>query len=295
MLDNTPIVLALGFFDSVHLGHKNVIETARNYAIKNGHKSVVFTFKNNVKSVLLNQVEQSVFTINEREKIILSLGVDGVYKAPCSKSFLNKGYLSFLSFLNKKFNVKAYVCGYDYTFGKNAKGTVSLLEKYAKSNNQKLILVEDKIFNGRKISTTNIKSLLLEGKIETVNKMLVNPFFIENKVISGRKIGKNLGFPTVNLEIPQNKTRLKNGVYYGHAIIKDIRYNAVINYGTIPTFNIDKSNVEAHLINFDGNLYNKKIKLYFDGFIRDIIKFKDKNQLKNQIEKDIKYIKETND
>lgn len=285
MLDK--VVVALGFFDSVHIGHRSVIKSARKIADSNNAKLVVFSFSGNLRKAINGENEKYIYTDFERESLIKSIGADEVFFAPCTKEFLALDRSEFLSFLNEKFNIIAYVCGLDYRFGKGALGDVDFLSDYAKEKGQILFLEKDCLFQGNKVSTKGIKSLLYNGEIEKANSLLVDKYSLSSIVKSGRKVGRTMGFPTINFTIESERQPLKNGVYLGHTIIDKKSYKAIINYGNRPTFSLDDRVVEAHILDFEGDLYGKKITLVFDKFIRDIFKFDDINQLKIQLEKDV--------
>ncbi|MBQ3493406.1 MAG: riboflavin biosynthesis protein RibF [Clostridia bacterium] len=283
-------VIALGYFDSVHCGHQAVIGKAKEIAQKLNAKTVVFTFGGNLKAVLTDGVDKSVYTTEEREEFIKALGVDEIYFAPVDIDFLSMAKLAFLNYLNRLYDIVCYVSGNDYTFGKFGKGTVKDIERYATEKGQKVFTVDTVDYVGGKISTTAIKGLLTKGDIESVNKLLGREYSITGTVFEDRKVGSALGFPTLNLKIEKDKHLLKDGVYKGFSIIDGVKYPAVINYGARPTFNLKEKLVEAHLIGFSGLLYGKKVKLNFEKYLRDIVKFENEEQLKEQLAKDVKSV-----
>lgn len=293
MLDNLqkPTVLALGYFDSVHLGHRKVLRTAKNYADEHGATLTVLTFGGNLRAMLSCNNDKNIYLTNEREVLLKQLGADDVYFAPVDFSFLSMGKLAFLNMINRKYDTICYVCGEDYHFGKFGKGDISDIKRYAKDKNQSCIIVETELYEGRKISTSYIKRLLSAGSIEKANELLVTPYSVTGKVFSDRHVGRNLGFPTVNINIDRDKHRLRDAVYAGHVFIDGVKYNAIINYGSRPTFNLNDKLIEAHILDFDGNLYNKEVTLYFDSYIREIQKFSGLESLKNQLENDLKTVK----
>lgn len=293
MLDKLrePVIIALGFFDSVHLGHKKVIEKTIELAKKHNVKPAVFSFKDNVKKVF-GIDDGQVFTTEERKNIFDCLGVKNYYFAPASKNFLSMGRLKFLHFLEKKFKVVGYCCGDDYRFGKGAKGDADFLQQYALKSGKVFYRVSEVLYENKRISTTLIKTNLLDGNIEYVNKLLGMPYFVSGTVFSDRGVGNKIGYPTLNLNFDSRKSLLKQGVYAGHVYINGKEYKAIINYGNRPTFNLDKTLIEAHVIDFNGNLYGQTIIIYFDKYLRDIIKFNGVEQLKNQLCEDMKKAKE---
>ena len=292
MLDKVlPTVIALGYFDSVHLGHQMVIKKAREFADKSGCSLTVFTFFGNVKDVLNGRKESSVYLPSEREKIIKTYGADNVYFAPTTKDFLSLDKKVFLDNLNKQFNIKGYVSGVDYTFGAFGKGNVEYLTQYANAKKQTHIIVDTIMFDGEKVSTTLIKSLLENGNVKKANVLLGRTYSISAIVKRDRQVGKKLGFPTANIILESQKFAIKNGVYFGEVEIDDKPYKAIVNYGARPTFDLDEKLVEAHLIGFDGDLYDKQIEIQFMDYMRDIKKFDSAEKLIEQLELDVQKIR----
>ncbi len=280
-------VIALGYFDSVHKGHQKVIKTAKEYADKNGCSLTVFTFKGNLKAMLSLADDKMVYTHKERQTILKSFGVDDIYFAPTDFNFLSLSKKSFLTKINKKYNIKCYVSGKDYKFGKFGEGNVDFLGEWAKNNAQDQIIVEDCLFGGEKISTTRIKKLLTNGEIEKANELLGREYSITGKVIQDRKVGRNLGFPTLNVHIDNGKHRIKEGVYLGKTVIDKKEYRTILNYGGRPTFDLNVSLVEAHVIDYEGNLYDKEVTLSFCKYMREVKKFSGVEDLKEQLKKDL--------
>lgn len=292
MLDNkTPVVIALGYFDSVHLGHKKVIEQAKKEADLHGAKTVVFTFKGNLRAIISNENEKQVYTLTEREGFLYELGVDEIYFAPVNFTFLSMAKLAFLNLLNRKYNIVSYVCGEDYRFGKFGLGDVEYLEKYAFGKGQTVTALNMETAFGKRISTTEIKKMLSLGNVSSANLFLGRSYSISGTVFQDRKVGRKLGFPTINIKLDSDKHRLKDGVYSGHVFIDGERYGAVINYGARPTFSLKEKLVETHIIDFDGELYGKRVTVFFDNYLRDIMKFDDEDRLKEQLKKDVLSVK----
>ena len=284
-------VIALGYFDSVHIGHQKVIEKAKETAQKLNAITVVFTFRGNLRATLSGGHDSVVYTASERENIIKGLGVEQVFFAPTSRKFLSLGKLAFLNYLNKIFNVVCYVSGEDYKFGKMGKGNVDYIKKYAYLHGQKSITVDTLNFESGKISTTAIKGLLKDGNVEKANALLGRSYSVSGVVFSDRKVGRSLGFPTINLNAEQEKQRLKFGVYAGSVALNGVKHKALINYGARPTFDLDKPLIEAHILDFSGELYGQTVTVEFEKFVREVIKFESAEQLKAQITKDIERVK----
>ena len=293
MSDNKEsLVLCLGYFDSVHLGHRKVIAKARELADETGCKLAVFTFDGNLRAMLSYGKDKYVYGLKERKEIFSSLKVDAVYSHTADVNFLSMGKLAFLNWLNKKYDIKGYVCGNDYTFGKFAKGNVEDLSRYAEANGQKLLLVDTEEADGKRISTSRIKKLLSDGKIEEADALLGEPFFYTGTVFKDRGVGATLGFPTANVKTEPDKQPLKAGVYAGYVTVDGARRKAVINFGSRPTFGNPKMLIEAHLLDFSEDIYGKTVKISFVRFLRDDRKFFSEEELKKQLNADVESAKE---
>ena len=294
-INKRAYVIALGYFDGVHIGHRSVIEHAKILKEQLNAKLVVWTFKGNLKSALGLDNEKYIYSYKEREKIYLSLGADEVFLAPVDKNFLSMTESEFLHYINEKYNICAYVCGDDYKFGNGGLGNVETLSEFAKQNSQIVKVCPPALNDGVRISTSYIKNLLINGEIEKANELLSQDFFVKGIVEKGRGDGRKLGYPTANIKIDVEKQMVKNGVYCGYCMVEQKKYPAIINCGNCPTFNVDKYSVEVCLLDFIGDLYGKSLTVYFTNRLRDIKKFDTIEELKIQLAKDEKQTREIYD
>ncbi len=290
MSDNIKIkaVVALGYFDGVHKGHKEVILKAVKKAEELCASPVVFTFAGNLRAFITGTQDKQIFSLRDRKRELDLLGVKEIYFAPVTKEFLEMEKDKFLDYLNDAYDIKAYVSGEDFTFGYKGKGNVSYLNEYASLHNQTVETVKILSINGEKVSTTNIKNSLLSGDIEKANFLLGYDYYLSGVVERGRKVGHELGFPTANIILSREIFNLKDGVYAGYTVIDGKRYKAVINYGARPTFNLDEKLVEVHIIGFDGDLYGEDLRVYFKKRIRDVKKFRSVKALIKELKKNVK-------
>ena len=275
------IVIALGFFDCVHAGHAKVISRALEIAAEKKALCGVFTFSNNPAEFLGRNKDSEVMTFNERADIIEEMGVDVVISAVFDDRFKNLSKEDFISALKNNFKVSALVAGEDYTFGRNAEGGLQTLKDAGFELHICPFLTDD----GKKISTSAIKTALSEGNIPLVNKFLGRRYAIISEVIKEREIGRTIGFPTANFRIT-DKRLPGDAVYDTTAEIDGIRYKSITNIGSRPTFNEAKTSVETYVLGFAGNLYGKKIKVEFLRKIREITAFSSVEELRNRLEKD---------
>ena len=288
---NKPVIMCLGAFDSVHLGHKSLIKTARDLKNKYLASVSVFTF-NNDHSLFASKLLGEVFTFEERLLRLENTLVDEVCEAKMNEQFASLLPTEFLTQLADNRHIRAFVCGKDFKFGKNAKGDVNLLSEFCTKNNIDLYVcdfVTDKL--GNKIATTTIKEHLVNGEIIPANNLLGDKYFISGKVVEGRKVGRTLGFPTANIEFSPTKLQPKSGVYLTEVIIDNKKYGAITNVGNAPTFNQKNSLIETYIKDFSDDLYGKTLTVYFCDYIRPSIKFNSKDELINQLNEDLKVIK----
>ena len=285
------VIIALGHFDSVHLGHRTVIKLAVDTAKATGVIPAVFMFYGDLKGSIKKSNTRPVYSVEKRMDLIKNLGVNEFYLAPVNQEFLSYSKSEFLDLLNEKYDILGYVSGSDYRFGKNATGDVDFLREYAKGKNQKVLTANDQTVDGKRLSTTLIKEYLIGGGVKTANALLGENYSITGSVIKGRKVGRNLGFPTVNVAIDNETLSLKSGVYKGLTTIDDKTYKAIINYGARPTYSLYEKLIEAHIIDYNGDLYGKEITLEFTDYLRDVIAFNSELDLKNQLTYDMQRVK----
>lgn len=286
MAEKLRITLALGFFDGVHIGHAKVLsETVRQAKLLSATPYCLFFLGNpknkDGKAQLINDDE-------ERERAIISYGIEGLIGFPVNESNLNKSKDEFLKEIADKYNVVRYVVGEDFRFGRNAGGDTEYLKRYASENGGGVSVVKEVTDDGKRVSSSIIKEYLKNGEVEKANSLLTFPFSLAGTVVHGRAEGHKLGFPTANFYPDARIVTLGNGVYAGYTIIDGNKYVAIINYGPRPTFSLDDVIVEAHVIGYSGDLYGKKVRMNFIGRLRGQIKFDSEKRLRDQLEEDKK-------
>ncbi|MBD5100121.1 MAG: bifunctional riboflavin kinase/FAD synthetase [Clostridiales bacterium] len=282
------IVLALGFFDCLHIGHIKLINECKLMAFKKSCKSAVFTFQNSPFEVLGKDCGQ-ILTFEERLYKLDTLQVDFCVKAQFDKAFSQLIPIEFLDNFIKYMSIKGIVVGNDYTFGKCGVGNVELLKKWCEDNSIELSIVDFATDNGEKIASSKIRELLSNGDLEKANEYLIQPYFIIGEVVHGCQRGRSIGFATANLCYPSDKLKIKSGVYYTRVLIDGVWLKAVTNVGEHPTFDDDNFNIESHVLYYENDLYGKKIIIKFLERIRDITKFSSKEELSSQITKDVEF------
>ncbi len=284
------IVIALGFFDCIHIAHIELLKKAKEIADRFGAKLCMFTFRSDKTGILYGN-EGSVLTYEERLQKAERLGVDCVLFADFDERFMNISANDFIFKILNNFEVKGIVCGFDYTFGKNAEGNSKTIEDIAQKNGIIFEVIKKREFCNKKISTTDIKILLKGGEIKTANVFLAEPYFISGVVVEGRKVGRKIGFPTANILKNIEKMPIKYGVYKTFTYIDGKVYKGITNFGNAPTFNENKMLFETHIDGFSGNLYGKRLTIYFEDYLRPIGKFSSVDELKNRLTKDLESIR----
>jgi len=285
--DNTPICLALGFFDSLHKGHAAVIGKAVDFARLNHFSSAVFTFDNNPFKTLGKET-RLVYTFGERCGILKDMGADIVLSAEFTADFMSVPAEKFLEALTSKNSVKYISCGCDYTFGRNSEGNAGLLKEFCGRNGIALEICPDVTVEGIKASSTCIRAKIAEGDIETANKFLTAPFSISGRVAQGRGVGRKVTYPTANITLDPDKEAPGSGVYASNTDMEGKKYPSITNAGAKPTFGVSSYNIETYIFGVNTDLYGQYMKVEFLSKIRDVMTFPSAEQLKEQIKADIK-------
>lgn len=281
--DMQPLVLGLGFFDCVHLGHKKLIETVKDRAISIAAVPSVLTFSTNLSTVK----QQQIYTFNERIVCMSDLGVENVIFAEFDNGFQAMSGADFISTLMRNYNVKEIVVGADFRFGKGAECGINDLKNMLDGTDCALTIVDFYEFDGKKLSTSSIRPILENGDVETVNKLLSEPYFMLSTVRAQKGRGHTFGFPTANMQLNSSRVLPSQGVYATSIELKGKRYKCVTNVGIKPTFDDDEYAIESFILDFNENIYGEQVKLIFWKKLREIIKFSCAEELSSQIYSDI--------
>ncbi len=285
---NEKTAVALGNFDGLHCAHTAIIDCARQYAKEHDILSCVLLFCDHTRSVIDNKKTKLLTIEKEKLDIIQSMGVDCVYICEFTEDFMHLSPQKFVDFLTDKLNCQAVCVGYDYRFGYKAEGDARLLENFGEQMGFDVLVTDEIKYNGTTVKSTKIRELVINGEIEFANKMLGRCFFVTGIVEKGLQNGRKIGTPTANVGYKDNKLIPQNGVYIGYTTVDEKRYKSVINVGNNPTFNAERITIESHILDFDGDIYGKTVKVEFTKRIRDDRKFNSLDQLKQQIGNDIK-------
>lgn len=286
-------VIALGTFDGLHLGHTDVINTARDYAERSGLKLAVFTFSNHPLALIRpDLVPVRIISAEEKIKLLESFGVDYLINIPFTEDF---AALSPDEFLEKLacFNYRCLVVGENFTYGFLGSGKTETLERSGRKNGFDVIVRPLVKMNGNVVSSTGIRNLIQAGHIEYANRMLGRAYAITGTIVHGEQRGRKLGFPTANIELLHGEMAVPApGVYAVTVSIEGSIYEGMGNIGNNPTFNdVEHARLEVNLFNCSGDLYGKTMSVQFHKYIRAEKKFSGVEELCRQIEEDKKAIK----
>ncbi len=287
--------VGLGNFDGLHIGHMALINTLIREAQLNGLSSVVYTFTRHPENILRKKLITPLL-LTEQKKIDLlgEVHLDYLYFDQFNEDFSRLSPEDFVkNILINKLNIKLAVAGYDYRFGYQGQGDIPLLKELGKKYGFKVIVIPAIKCDNEIVSSTKIRECIIKGKLETAYKLLGRNYSITAEVVSGRRIGNTIGFPTANIHPERFLVLPENGVYITKTLLDGKLYNSMTNVGFNPTFEDAKQKtVETHIIDFNQDIYGKKIEVFFLKKIRDEIKFDTVELLIRQISEDMQVTKE---
>ncbi|MEA1972668.1 MAG: bifunctional riboflavin kinase/FAD synthetase [Candidatus Cloacimonadota bacterium] len=292
MKKDKPIVITMGTFDGVHIGHQHLLRTLINEANKIGGIPTVLTYYHHPLETLNKIVTPYLLTEkHEKEKILKKYGIQRVEFLKFDKQLSELSPLDFIKeILVKQLNAKIIVVGYDTHFGINRTGNYDLLKKYEIEFGYKIIRVNPHYYKDEIITSSHIRELVKQGKIEEVNQLQGHFFSVCGKVVHGDNLGYKMGFPTVNLQ-PNDPHKLypNKGIYVSAIKIGDKVYFGMTNVGVSPTIKTTSEvQIETYIFDFEKDVYDNLLSVIFFKRIRDEIKFDSKEALIEQIEIDIK-------
>jgi len=286
---HNKIVIGLGNFDGVHIGHQKLISEVVNLAEEIGGTPAVFTFYPHPMAVLHPENCPPLLLSQEaKQKFIARMGVEVLLLVPFDLEFARLSPEDFVNnILSEELAARGVVVGYNYTFGHRGRGTPELLQELAPRYQYQLLVVPRVTVGGQVVSSSLIRELLMKGQVAEAAECLGYYPFIEGQVVAGDRRGGRLGFPTANLNIDQTYLVPANGVYSVKVRVDGETYLGVANIGFKPTFHGKERNIEVHLLDFYQELYGKYIKVSFTMRLREEKKFTTPSELIKQIEQDI--------
>ncbi len=287
-----PIVACIGYFDGFHIGHMGLIDKVKEHAIVDQAKTAMISFHPDPWVVLKKQQHVThLTTLADRVKLAEAAGIDYWIVIQFSKELSELTPQQFVDEMLCQLPLTTLVIGFDYRFGHKGEGDAQfLLDNYSCF---KTVMVEQISDNSNKISTTRIGVAIENGDVDEAMRLLGRPYKVSGIVVHGKKKGREIGFPTANVDFPLEYIIPKTGVYVGKVQIKDKEYEAMINVGHNPTFNVKNDlSIEAYILDFNEEIYDQQISVLFYKRIRDEVKFDSVQQLIDQMNEDYFYTRD---
>ena len=279
-LEQLPCVVTIGNFDGVHLGHQALLTEVKKRAHDLKLESAVITFEPNPKDYFSqNKPQTRISSLREKIELFNEIKIDRVHIIKFNQEFSKVTANEFISILIKQLKVKEIVVGEDFCYGRGREGGIKQLS----ASSMKLNIKNKILMDGKRISSTLIRNLLANDKLDQANKYIGRPYSISGKVVHGEKRGRKIGFPTANIHMRHNRPPLK-GVF----AVKFQNHFGVANLGIRPSIKGEKKlQLEVHLLNFSSDLYGQHVSVIFLKKLRDEKKFKSLDELKEQIKLDV--------
>ena len=281
--------MTIGTFDGIHVGHQKILKDLIDSAKQENTKSVLLTFFPHPRMVLQQNVSIELLnTIDEKSMLLEEMGLDYLIIHPFSKEFSRLTALDFVrDVLVNQLNTSKLIIGYDHHFGKNREGNIDQLREYSHVFDFEVEEIPAQDIDDVSVSSTKIRMALHEGHLKTANRYLGYNFMIHGTVVNGKKLGGKIGFPTANIDVVEDyKLIPKTGVYVIQTQVENKRYFGMMNIGYRPTVDGNHQTIEAHLFDFEGDLYGKFLKIEFLYFLREEQKFDSVDHLILQLKND---------
>ncbi len=282
-------ILTIGVFDGVHLGHHHLLSRLVELSRTQNLPSLVVTFHQHPQQVLAPQTRPLFLTdLNQRVNLLKNTGVDSVVILSFTRKLAEFSAREFLGLLKKHLRMRGLVIGSDTTLGRSQEADASELKELGQEMGFSLSVVPPLKIDGEVVSSTALRNALTGGDMKRVTKLSGRPFSLEGEVVKGTGWGVKLGFPTANLGINPKQALPQDGVYATWAYVDDKSYRSVTSIGRRPTFGLNEPTVEVHLLEYNGDLYGRDLRITFLARLREEKKFEGIEELKKQIVEDIR-------
>ncbi len=278
------VVACIGYFDGMHKGHQALVQATIQKANELNLESGLITFDPDPWVTIKGMKDVKHITpLQQRINLAVEFGIKNIFILNFTKEMAALSPEEFIKVLDSC-NIKALICGFDYHYGQFGKGDIESLKRDADFE----VIVVDAISDDEgKISSTRITNLIEEGNVHKAEELLGYAYRVEGTVIHGKEKGRTIGYPTANVKIPSEYLQPKSGVYACFVLADGKKYKAMVNIGHNPTFNYTKTmSVEVHILDFTGDLYDKRLKIFFKYYLRPERKFQYIGNLKMQLEQD---------
>ena len=284
-------LLTIGVFDGVHAGHRYLLGKLQQRAAEKNLLSGVVTFSPHPQSVLHphNQLPW-LSNLEDRVRAFQEIGINIVAVLTFTPKVARLGSREFISLVKKYLRMRGIMVGPDFALGRSREGNIELLRALGREMDFSIEVIPPYKINGEVVSSTLIRRVLTQGDMKKVEMLMGRYFQLGGKVITSDKRGRVLGFPTANLDVRPQQALPGNGIYATIAQIDGKQFSSATNIGIRPTFGEGEKTVETHLLNYKGDLYGKDIRLEFVQKLRDEQRFPSSEELKVQIEKDVREV-----
>ena len=283
------MLLAVGVFDGVHLGHKYLLSQLVEQAKQRNSLSGVVTFRQHPQELLSPQTRLTFMTdLTERSNLLQNEGVNAIIPLSFTTELAQLSARQFVSLLRKHLGMRGLVIGPDFALGRNREGDINALRRLGQSMNFSVNVIPPIMINGEVVSSTAIRKALADGDMEKVCQLSGRPFSLRGYVVTGAGRGVELGFPTANLDINPEQALPPDGVYASWAYIDGKAYQSMTNIGECPTFGSCERTVEVYVVDCQGDLYGRELQIGIIGRLRAERRFGSTEELKKQISEDVK-------
>ena len=280
-------IYALGFFDGVHVGHQALLAACRELAAETGALAGAVTFTAHPETLVFGHSPALINTAADRKMLLQQHHMETVQQIPFDRAMMQMPWQEFFRMLREDYGAAGLVCGEDFRFGYRGEGNSEKLRRACAAAGIGCAVVPQQKLDGQIVSSTYIRTLLGEGRMAEAVRFLGHAHVLTGEVIAGKQLGRTIDVPTANLCLPDGIICPRFGVYACKVIVDCCEFLAVTNIGTRPTVNGDYVTVEAHLLDFAGDLYGKTVQLQFYEFLRPERKFDSLEQLQAEIRKNI--------
>lgn len=278
-------IYALGFFDGVHLGHQALLKQCRKLASEWNCKAGVVTFLGHPDELVTGKKTMLINTPQDRRRLLEQYGMETVVELTFDEALMKLPWQDFYQMLRTEYYAAGLVCGEDFRFGYRGQGDAELLKQVCAADGIPCSVIPQQALEGISVSSTHIRSLLEQGKIEEAERFLGHKHIFTGMVVKGQQLGRRLGTPTANLSLPGELLCLPFGVYICRAKGESIDCPAVTNIGIRPTVGGETVTVEPWLLDYEGDLYGKELTLEFYRYLRPEKRFDSLEELRREIVK----------
>ena len=276
-------IFALGFFDGVHRGHQALLAECVRMAKAMDVETAAITFEAHPQSLFRTDTPPLLTTCEDRIRLLRRYGIESVWAYPVNEAVMGMHWEVFLTELYRRYGARGFVCGHDFRFGSRGEGDAEKLRQFCRERHLDCVIIPEQTLDEVRISSTYIRRQIEEGDMATAVRFLGHGHMLTGTVVTGRKLGHRLGFPTANIELPEGVIIPRHGVYACRAYVEGREFCAVTNIGCRPTVNGHQTRAESWLLDFDGDLYGRQLTLAFHTFLRPERRFSSLEELRREI------------